>query len=327
MSVLSLLLPAVLLLCAGLGAYYISPWKIPSILLQQEEGYAVLTMVRFPRVVLAALVGAALAISGACLQGLFRNPLAAPEIIGVSNGAAFGAAIWIVMFSNLMSLQIGLPIAAFLGGVGTVSLLWLVARSSGNFNVVTLILAGIAMNAIAGAGIGLMTFLSDDEQLRTLTFWLLGGFGSATWSMVLLILPFFGIGLFILWSLGSDLNAMSLGESEAFHLGVSIKRLRLKIIFGSALLVGSAVSVAGAIGFVGLVVPHLLRLWIGADHRWLLPASTMGGAMLLVLADLVARTVVIPAEMPVGIVTALVGGPFFLWLLIRYSREVLRGSL
>ncbi|RKU35555.1 heme ABC transporter permease [Candidatus Poribacteria bacterium] len=315
-------LPISLSIAAGVGAYQILPWRIPQILLFREEGFAVLTYVRFPRVVLSAVVGAMLAISGATLQGIFRNPLADPGLIGVTAGAGLGATLWIVLIGSGVLGVWGLPFAAFACGMLVTIGVWKIAASQGSVSTVTLLLAGIALNSFAGAGIGIMTFLADDEQLRSLTFWLLGGFGGATWPVVFITLPIAVIGMFVLLRLAAALNAMSLGESEAYHLGVSTESLKRWAIFGVALIVGAAVSAAGGIGFVGLVVPHLIRLIGGADHRYVLPGSAVGGAILLVLADLLARTVVVPAELPVGIVTALIGGPFFLWLLLRFKREV-----
>ncbi len=317
------LLPISVCIAAGIGAYQILPWRIPQILLFQEEGFAVLTYVRLPRVILSAIVGAMLAISGATLQGIFRNPLADPGLIGVTAGAGLGATIWIVLVGGGPLGVWGLPLAAFGCGILVTVGVWKIADSHGNVHTVTLLLAGIALNSFAGAGIGIMTFLADDEQLRSLTFWLLGGFGGATWTVIFITFPISILGLFVLLRLASALNAMSLGESEAYHLGVSTESLKRQAVFGVALIVGAAVSAAGGIGFVGLIVPHLLRLMGGADHRYVLPGSALGGAILLVLADLLARTVVVPAELPVGVVTALIGGPFFIWLLLRFKQEIL----
>lgn len=316
------LLPVSICVAAGVGAYQILPWKIPKILLAQEDGFAVLVYVRFPRVILAALVGAMLAISGTTLQGIFRNPLADPGLIGVTAGAGLGASLWIVLIGGGALGVWGLPIAAFSCGMLVTIGVWKISESDGKVHTVTLLLAGIALNSLAGACIGLMTFLADDEQLRSLTFWLLGGFGGSTWSVVFVTLPITIVGIFVLLQQASALNALSLGESEAYHLGVPTEALKRWSILGVALTVGAAVAAAGGIGFVGLVVPHLLRLIGGADHRFVLPGSALGGAILLILADLFSRTVVVPAELPVGIVTALIGGPFFLWLLIKFKREV-----
>jgi len=318
------LLPLALLIAAGTGAYPISPWRIPAILWARTEvdGFAVLLYIRFPRVALAALVGAALGLSGAVLQGLFRNPMADPGLIGVTAGASLGAALWIVLAGGLGLAMWGLPIAAFASGLTVVWLVWRLAQSGGRVHTATLLLTGIALNAIAFAGIGLLIYMSNDEQLRGITFWQLGGLQNATWALNFAVIPLMALGLTLLLPMGRGLNALSLGETEAFHLGVPVKRLHQRALVGAALSVGAAVAAAGGIGFIGLVAPHLLRLGCGADNRWLLPASALLGAFMLVAADTAARTIVQPAEMPVGIITALVGGPFFLWLLMRFKREV-----
>ncbi|MCS7193672.1 MAG: iron ABC transporter permease [Meiothermus sp.] len=323
---LGLLLPAALLLAAGIGAYYIPPWEIPRVLLEKaDQAYAVLVSIRFPRVVLAAAVGALLALSGAVLQGLFRNPLADPGLIGVTSGAGLGAAIFIVLVPGAGALQVfALPLMAFVGGLLTTLLVWRLASSGGRVQVLTLLLAGIALNAAAGALIGLLISRATDEQLRSLTFWTLGGYGGATWTTLLAMAP---TGLVALWGLlrlGRPLNALVLGEREAFHLGVNLEPFKRQAVALSALAVGTAVAAAGGVGFIGLVAPHLFRLLAGPDHRYLLPGATLLGASLSVLADLVARTAVAPAELPVGVVTSLLGAPFFIWLLLRHKREVAR---
>lgn len=319
LAALAVTLPIVLLCAAGIGAYYIPPWAIPGILWHhaEEDGYRVLAYIRFPRVVLAAVVGAALACAGACLQGLFRNPLAEPQLIGVTGGAAAGAALWLLLVSSPELSQWGLPLAAFASSAAVVFLVWLIAERTQTRSTIMLILAGIAVNSIAFALIGLLVSLADNEKLRTFSFWQLGSFGYATWPITLWTLALAGTGLAILLRQGKALNALALGQSEAFHLGISTQRAKRQIIVGCALAVGAGVAASGAIGFVGLVVPHLIRIGVGADHRWLLPASALGGASLLVAADLGARTLAIPTELPVGIITALVGGPFFIWLLLR----------
>ena len=221
-------------IAAGVGAYQILPWWIPEILFFRKDGFAVLVHVRFPRVILSAVVGAMLAISGATLQGIFRNPLADPGLIGVTAGAGFGATLWIVLIGGGALGIWGLPIAAFACGVLVTVSVWKIAEGEGKVSTLTLLLAGIALNSFAGAGIGLMTFLADDEQLRSLTFWLLGGFGGATWPVVFVTLPIAIIGLLVLSRQAAALNAMSLGESEAYHLGVSTETLkRWSIFWGS----------------------------------------------------------------------------------------------
>ena len=216
---------------AGIGAYQILPWRIPEILFSRENGFAVLVHVRFPRVILSAVVGAMLAISGATLQGIFRNPLADPGLIGVTAGAGLGATLWIVLIGGGALGVWGLPIAAFGCGILVTIGVWKIAEEQGRVRTLTLLLAGIALNSFAGAGIGLMTFLADDEQLRSLTFWLLGGFGGATWPVAFVTLPIAIIGLFVLLRQAAALNAMSLGESEAYHLGVSTDTLKRWSVF------------------------------------------------------------------------------------------------
>ncbi|MFN4073893.1 MAG: FecCD family ABC transporter permease [Thermus sp.] len=323
---LGLLLPLGLLLGAGLGAYPIPPQEIPGILLRGEGvEYQVLTALRFPRVLGAALVGGLLALAGAVLQGLFRNPLVDPGLIGVSSGAALGAALFIVLVPGSPLVQVyGLPLFAFLGGLLATWLLWRIAHTPLGIQVTVLLLAGIALNALVGAAIGLLTFLATDDQLRSLTFWTLGGFSGVTWRLLLVALPFALLALFLLLPLAQGLNALALGEREAFHLGVNLQGLKRRAVVASALGVGAAVALAGGVGFIGLVAPHLFRLLAGPDHRFLLPGATLLGASLAVLADLLARTLAAPAELPVGVVTASLGGPFFLYLVLRYKREVYR---
>jgi len=276
----------------------------------------VLWNVRFPRVTLAILVGACLGCAGALMQGIFSNPLAEPGIVGVSAGAAVGAILAIFAgAAGFGAYSISGP--AFVGGLVTVLVVYGVSRSGGRTEVVTLILAGIAINAIAGAAIGLMSYFSTDSQLRGITFWNLGSVSAATWPAVGAVAPFAAIGLLAAPRFARQLDVLSLGEQPARHLGVNVERLRLKVIVAVALLAAAAVAVAGAISFIGLIVPHLIRMITGPGHRVLLPASALGGAVLLTGADLACRTVAAPAEIPLGALTALIGGPFFFWLLLR----------
>lgn len=327
-----LLLPGVgLLLVAavtaniGVGAVTITPAEVAAILgarlgLPVEvdvRASQVLLAIRVPRVLVAILVGGALAVAGAGLQGVFRNPLADPGIIGTASGAALGAvgAIWLGVPGRL-----GIPAAAFAGALVATVAVYASARFQGRTEVVTLVLTGIAINAIAGAGIGMIRYLADDDQLRSITFWGLGSVAGGRWADLAVLGPVVLTGVLLAPRWARALDLFSLGEAEAEHLGVDTERTRLGVIAASALLTGAAVSVAGVIGFVGLVVPHLIRLTVGPGHRLLLPASALGGASLLLLADLAARTVAAPAELPLGVLTALVGGPFFLWLLQRTRR-------
>lgn len=318
-AVLLVALPVVLCIAAGFGAYPVDPWQIPRIMWSQseDEGYRILLYVRFPRVVLASFVGAILAASGAGLQSMFRNPLADPGLTGVSSGAAFAGAAWVVLVGERSVMAAwGLPLAAFTGGVLAVGLVWRIAHWRGVSGGAVLLLTGIALNALAGAGIGLLLYYSDEEELRSVTFWQMGSLGGSSWPLAAAAIPPMLCGILILLPLGRTLNALALGDSEAYHLGVSTTRSRRRIMLASALGVGGAVAASGGVGFIGLVAPHIVRLSCGADNRWVLPCSALLGAILLTGADTLARTVVQPAEMPVGIITSLVGGPFFLWLLL-----------
>ncbi|GGS09594.1 FecCD family ABC transporter permease [Deinococcus sedimenti] len=330
LTVLTGLLAGAVILAVGRGALPISPAQVLSILLAplgaaplapfDEQQAAVLWVIRLPRVLLGALVGAGLAVAGAALQGLFRNPLADPGLMGITSGAALAAALSVVLGLNTLGTY-SLPAAAFAGSLIATALVSLLAQDRGRVNVTTMLLAGIAINALCSAGTGLMTFLATDEQLRTLTFWNLGSLGGATWPTVLSALPLILLGTVGLPLTARALNALTLGEHGAAHLGVPVTRVKWLIISLVALSVGAGVAVAGSIGFIGLVVPHLLRLLTGPNHATLLPASALLGATLLILADLLARTVAAPAEVPIGILTALLGAPFFLYLLRQRRAE------
>ena len=275
---------------------------------------------RAPRVLLAACAGAGLAVSGAMMQAMFRNPLADPALVGVSSGAALGAVAAIVLGLDIVAQQTAwpvLPIVAFAGALFATGLLMVFAHRD---TVATLLLAGIAFNALAGAAIGALTWLADDARLRNLTFWLLGSFGGADWKLVLGAAPWMLLPVVIAPRLAPALNALLLGEIEAGYLGFSVGRLKLALITLTALAVGAAVASAGIIGFVGLVVPHMVRVLVGPDHRRVLPGCALAGAALTVGADLAARTAVAPAELPVGVLLAALGAPFFLWQLKREAR-------
>lgn len=273
----------------------------------------ILIYLRLPRVALALVVGAGLGVSGAVLQALLRNPLADPTLIGVSSGAAMGAAAFIVLGVAAAAL----PVAAFVGAIGALAIVYAVGSRAGGLDVARILLAGIAINAIAGAFLGLMSFIADDTALRTLTFWLLGSVAQAGWDSIGGAALLIGLGLPVMLVLGGPLNAYGLGEPTARSLGVPVQRLKQAAILAVALVVGAAVSVSGIISFIGLVVPHLLRLVGLTDHRVLLPASALGGGAGLIFADALAKTVVAPTDLPIGVLTGLVGGPFFLWLLVR----------
>jgi iron complex transport system permease protein len=281
---------------------------------------AIVWSVRLPRTLLAILVGGALAFSGALMQGLFRNPLADPGLIGVSAGATFAAITAIVLGETLLgaaAIIYVLPVGAFLGGLIATITLYLIATRRGRTSVATMLLGGIAIAALMMAASGILIFMSNDQQLRELTFWSLGSLGGASWQKIIAILPFIALGLTLALGFSGGFNALALGEAEARHLGIPVQLLKRVAIIAVALLTGTAVAVSGSIGFIGIIVPHLLRLAIGPDHRYLLPVSILFGAVLLTAADMVARTIVAPAELPIGIVTAILGAPFFLWILLR----------
>ena len=279
--------------------------------------------VRLPRMVLGVFIGAALAVSGAVMQGLFRNPLADPGLVGVSAGSGLGAVCVIVLggsilwpFNYYLGIY-GLPLAAFVGGLATTFILYMVATRRGQTSIATMLLAGIALAALANALIGVLIFVADDRQLRDLTFWGLGSLAGATWTKILAAGPIIALALAAAPFMARGLNALALGEAAANHLGIPVQRFKYVAIVSVAAGTSAAVAVSGGIGFVGIVVPHLLRLLIGPDNRYLLPASALLGASLLLLADAVSRTIVAPAELPIGIVTAAAGAPFFLWILLR----------
>ena len=287
-----------------------------------QQAELILAQIRMPRTLLGLAVGMVLALCGVAMQGLFRNPLADPGLVGVSSGAALGAAVAIVGGAAFGGLPEAfapylLSVCAFVGGLLVTALVYRLGRRDGQTHVATMLLAGIALTALAGAAIGLFTYLADDATLRTLTFWNLGSLNGASYARLWpLLLATLAVALW-LPRRARALNALLLGESEARHLGFHVERLKRELVFCTALGVGAAVAAAGLIGFIGLVVPHLMRLLVGPDHRLLLPASALAGASLLLLADLVARLALAPAELPIGIVTALIGAPFFLYLLVR----------
>lgn len=332
MSILVLALLAIAVIAAAIGAARIPLARLPaafglaggdadSATLLRDQ--LVLWSVRLPRIVIALMVGALLAVSGAVMQGLFRNPLADPALVGVSSGGALAAAASILIGDRLLAdgritlpTEI-LPIAAFFGSLATTSVLYRIATRASRTSIAIFLLGGLAIAAVANAGTGLLIFLADDRQLRDVTFWLLGSLNGATWAKAAIILPFLVATLVAIPFIARGLDLLVLGEAEAYHMGIAVERLkRLSILLVSAM-TGAAVSFAGVIGFVGIVVPHLLRLVVGPGHRLLLPASACLGATLLLAADTCARTVAAPAEVPIGILTALVGAPFFLMILLR----------
>ena len=287
----------------------------------------ILGQIRIPRLILAILAGGGLAITGTVLQALFRNPMADPGLLGVSSGAALGAATTIVLgvtFFHTAFLLFGnwlLLVMAFIGSLISLAVVYRLARFGGRTDIPTMLLAGVAVNAITGALIGLLSYLASDSQLRDLVFWSLGSLNVTDWwklgATAAVAIPS-GIALLFY---ARALNVNLLGENEARHLGYDVEKIKRRLVVLVALVVSVVVAMSGIIGFVGLVVPHLLRLVVGPDHRLLLPASALFGAILLIMADVIARTLVTPAEIPIGIITAVLGGPFFLGLLIRHKRK------
>ncbi len=314
------------LVAIGIGPVRLSPAEVWSVLLSPLSGgsvqdQAVVWQLRLPRLILAVLTGSTLALAGASLQGLFRNPLADPGLIGVSSGAALAAGSVIVLVGVTAPVWL-LPVAAFGGGLSAAIIVARIAKVGSATSVATLLLAGVAMTAIATAGLGLLSFLADDFALRSLTFWTLGSLGRAGWRELVPALPMLILAVLVMLRMARPLNALLLGEAEARHLGVNVERLKKMLLIWSTLGVGAAVSLTGIIGFVGLLVPHLIRLITGPDHRIVMQASACGGALLMVWTDAMSRTLVAPAELPIGIITSLIGGPFFIWLLIRQRQRI-----
>lgn len=280
---------------------------------------ATLQVVRFPRIVMALAVGAALAVAGALMQAVFGNPLAEPGVVGVSAGAALGASTAIVF--GISAGGGGVALLAFVGGLLATLLVYAVARAGGRTEVVTLLLTGIAINAFAQAGLAFVLFLADTASREQIVFWQLGSLAGSLWSEVVIVLPVLVIGTILAVMMSHRLDLLSLGERNARHLGVDVEQLRILAIILVALLTGVAVAFAGIIAFVGLVVPHIIRMALGPAHRGLLVASAVGGGALLAIADLLTRTLVVGADLPIGMLTALVGGPFFFGLLYQQRRR------
>ncbi len=332
LAILSATMLVTMVLSLSIGPTGISLMSLPRAIgamlgwsddLEAQRDRLVLLDIRLARTLLGAFVGAALAVAGATMQGLFRNPLADPGLIGVSAGAALAAIATIALSNSLLSpfaFALGvyaLPFAAFFGGLGTTWLLVAVASRDGHLGVATLLLAGIAIGAIAGAASGFIAYASDDRELRDLTLWSMGSLSGASWIKVAAVVPFAVAIVLISPRLVNALNGLLLGEREAFHLGIDIEATKRWAIALSAAAVGAAVAAAGIVGFVGLVAPHVVRLMAGPDNRIVLPASALLGAILVVSADIAARMIFKPAELPLGLVMAVVGGPLFLHLIMR----------
>jgi len=330
-TALAVALVAVSLVAAGTGQLGVAPdevlgsimhrigitiWPLPS----HPNGDSALWTIRFPRVALAVLVGAALAAAGMIMQAIFGNPLAEPGVVGVSSGAALGASAAIVFGFTFLG-DWSIAVAAFGAGLLATLLVYGVSRANGKTEVVTLVLTGIAVNAFAGAGLALFMFLADTQSREAIVFWQLGSLNGARWPDVFVVLPVVLVGVAVALVLSRHYDLLSLGEKPARHLGVNVEALRIVSIVLVALLTGAAVAFCGIIAFVGLVIPHLMRMIIGPAHLPLLIASTLGGSVLLVSADLVARTAIPMADLPIGMLTSLIGGPFFFWLLRRTRKK------
>nr|WP_244304755.1 iron ABC transporter permease [Leucobacter viscericola] len=329
--VLVVALIAAILVSAGTGQLGIPPQEILGSLLRKigidwlpgpshANGDQTLWSIRFPRVAMAVLVGASLAVAGLIMQAIFGNPLAEPGVIGISSGAAVGAGLAIVFGLTIFG-EWTTAIFAFGAGLAATLIVYAMSRAEGKTEVVTLVLTGIAVNAIAGAAIALLTFLSDTQSREQIVFWQLGSLANSRWSQVMIVAPALAIGLCAAYFVARKLDLLALGERNARHLGVNVEVLRITMIFVVALLTGAAVAFAGIIAFVGLVIPHLMRMILGPAHLPLVTASALGGALLLTLADLGSRTIVPMADLPIGMLTALVGGPFFFWLLRRTRKR------
>ncbi len=330
LGALSLALLAAVVVAAGRGQLDVAPAEVVGSLLHRlgldlgpmpshPQGDVTLWTVRFPRVVMAAVAGAALATAGALMQGIFGNPLAEPGVVGVSAGAALAAST-VIVFDLAFVGTWTVALFAFVGGLVTTILVYLLSRDGGRTEVVTLVLTGIAVNAVASAGLAFLLFLGDQQAREEIVFWQLGSLNGSRWEQVGVAAPFMVVGLAVAMAMSRRLDLLALGDRAARHVGVDVERLRMGAIVVVALLTAAAVAFCGIIAFVGLVVPHLVRLLAGPGHRLLVPASALGGALLLVVADLGARTLVAYADLPIGMLTSLVGGPFFFWLIRRARR-------
>lgn len=310
-------LAATALIAANLGAM-----KLSLAVLWQSHDDALRHIwlhIRLPRVLLAMLVGGALALSGCVMQGLFRNPLADPGLLGISSGAALFVGLAILFplaLPTILALYVPM-FAAFIGSLVITCIIFLLSRQ-GSHSLARLLLVGIAINALCGSAVGLLSWLSNDTQLRQLSLWGMGSLGQSQWPGLLAVASIIIPTVFVIGQRARRLNLLQLGDEEAHYLGVNVKRTQRQLLIFSALLVAAAVAVSGIIGFVGLVVPHLMRMGLGADHRWLVPGSVLAGALLLLIADTLARTLVAPAEMPVGLIISLLGGPWFLAMIFRH---------
>jgi iron complex transport system permease protein len=329
---LLVLLLAIVILSSCVGAVTITIPEFLSIIAHKTgisdvanfkpQQAAVLMNIRLPRVVLGVLIGAGLGISGAAIQGLFRNPLAEPGLIGISAGATLFAVIVIVLEVGLFSKLNGvigfyaISLAAFFGACLTTFIVYRMSSRNGKTEITTLLLSGIAINSLAAGFVGLLTYMATNEQLPAITFWSLGSLGGASWETVSGLLPFIIIPVAILPFLAKSLNALALGDAQALHMGINVVTMKRIIIVLATMAVGASVAVAGIIGFIGLIIPHILRMTFTSDNRLVIPGSAILGAALLTAADMAARTIVAPAELPIGILTALIGTPVFMYIIV-----------
>lgn len=332
-ALLGLLLVAAAIIGVGVGPVPVPPGETLDALIrllagQPESSPAdAIVRIRLPRIALSAVVGAGLAASGAALQGLFRNAMADPYLLGISAGGALGATLAIALGLGITTLGLApVPLFAFLGALAAAWAVYALGRTSGRVHTETLLLAGVALSALLSAAISFLIALSAREEVvSAVYFWTLGGFYRADWSRVWVALPYALLGMALAWLYSRDLNALLLGEECALNLGVDVERTKRVVLVGAALASAAAVSVSGIIGFVGLIAPHIVRLIQGPDHRALIPASALTGALFLVICDTLARTLFAPTEMPIGVLTAFTGVPFFLSLL-RRSRQISRDA-
>lgn len=325
-AVLVAMLLLTMFVSAVVGAYQVSVGDVFGAILRRigvMSGEAndpvadeLIWFIRLPRIVLGVLVGACLAMAGAVMQGAFANPLSEPGIVGVSSGAMAGAALQIVTGFSPFGIWT-LPVAAFLGGLIAVAVVYATARHDGRTETITLILMGVALNALAGAIIGLLAFVADDASLRSLTSWTLGSLAQSTWEKVWIVAPAALLGMIGAFSLRRTLDLLSLGDRAARHVGVDVEKARVRVLVVVAVLAASAVAVSGIVLFVGLLVPHVVRLFVGPTHKNLLPLSVLFGSVVVTLADVLARNIVEPAELPLGVLTSFLGAPVFIWQLRR----------
>ncbi|NLT37449.1 MAG: iron chelate uptake ABC transporter family permease subunit [Methanomassiliicoccus sp.] len=315
---------AAIIICLSIGVVSIPFDQVISILMGggSDRDRHIIFNLRLPRVLLGVIVGASLAVAGATMQGLFRNPMASPSVIGISAGAAFGASLALVLGVSWVSGAFAIPAMAFLFAFITLFLVYAVSRDRrGYVPVETLLLAGIAIGALFNALVSALQYFAGDK-LSGVVFWLMGGLNNATWDQILISIPAVILGCAVIMMLSRDLNAIMVGEEQAGNLGINVNQIRMVLLLAASLVTAIAVSVAGTIGFVGLIIPHVLRILVGPDHRVLLPASIIGGALFMVATDTLARTIIAPAELPVGIITSLLGAPFFIYLLMSRKKSM-----